>query len=368
MDLAFIMHPLLDRLLFLFGLRRQATSDKEYLYSVLRHMVQRGLPLSEGVRELSRGSVIGAPGPRFIDYRPYVIYLADTLEYWCSKGATLGEAMHNARFAFHPYESALVRAGERAGTLVNALAALQEYFCQARRLRVRFWSNFIYPGVIFAIVVSIVTLMVVFVVARLREIYWQMGAALPPLTDTMISVILMFYRNLVYPGVLIVAGLVALLIMLRRSLLFYCPLIGRWRRQIHLAEVFMLLGLQLKGGVPVDEAVANLEMLGAHLWARRLNLRLRRTLARGEPLGETILQARLLPPDAAAPVILASQTGQLPDALIEVARQQMELARQRLETFGRALEPLLVTTIAASAGVFIVSMYLPLFNLVIVLQ
>jgi type IV pilus assembly protein PilC len=152
-----------------------------------------------------------------------------------------------------------------------------------------------------------------------------------------------------------------LLILLRGSIFLYVPIIGRWKKTRLTADMFMLLGLQMRGGVPIDVAIENLTVLGSNYWINRTVKILRGTAARGEHIGDVFYKTRIVPKDYSAPLAIAGKTKDFPKALIQVGEDMQLLAQMKIENTVKTLEPIIVLTIALTVGLFIISMYMPIF-------
>lgn len=326
-------------------------------------MARRGLPIADGVKEMTTDATTMTLSHRSRHYKPQQIYIAQTLHKYMSRGATLSEAMSQTRRLFQPFECAMVRAGEQAGNLPDALEALKIFARRASHRKQHFSMHIMYPLVLMIMVTLITAFIFIKVFPRFSAIYNQLDAgSMPGLTVWIITTFSMLFYERAIEWV-VFAVCFAMLLIFCRDIFYFVPVLGGWLRQNRLGQILMMLGMQLRGGVPMDEALGVLAKMKGGLWSRRVGRRLCEALPQGRGLGEALQSLRLLPRGVAAPVILAEQSGNIPETLIEVGWQLQDQADARFLDLIRTIEPLLILIISLVTGIVIISIYLPIFGL-----
>lgn len=102
------------------------------------------------------------------------------------RGHALSQAL-GEHPAFGRFYVNMVRAGEVGGVLDDVLARLAEYLERARALRETVVSALIYPAILLAVAVLSVVVLLVFVVPQFKELFADMGKALPLPTQIVIG-------------------------------------------------------------------------------------------------------------------------------------------------------------------------------------
>src|SRR5215472_9941991 len=129
-------------------------------------------------------------------------------------GEMLSEAFENQGVFSKIYTTTLL-AGEKSGNLVEVLSRYVHFQRQTLTFRKKLKASLIYPALLVSMVASVITFLVGFVVPRFAELYSQLGAQLPGVTEFMLALSLSFRRY--FP--LLLAGAPAALLGL-----------WRWRR------------------------------------------------------------------------------------------------------------------------------------------
>src|SRR3990167_7539845 len=82
----------------------------------------------------------------------------------------------------------LVEAGENGGVLDKILAKLADTLEKEREFKSKTRGAFIYPSIVVAVMVIVVSVMMIFVIPKLTSLYTEIGASLPLPTRVLIAV------------------------------------------------------------------------------------------------------------------------------------------------------------------------------------
>ncbi|HET8699214.1 MAG TPA: type II secretion system F family protein, partial [Gammaproteobacteria bacterium] len=251
-----------------FSLRRGISGlDLALLTRQLATLVRAGLPLEEALFAVSEHTEKARLKSIILGVRAKVL-----------EGHTLAAGLEDYPHAFPTVYRATVSAGEQAGQLDNVLERLAEYTESRHGLRQKVLQAMVYPIVLTVIALLIVTLMLVYVVPKVVDVFRTTGQQLPLLTRALIALsdfILHWWPFLIFGIVLaIVAAQRALRSeAIRRRLhwwLLRAPIFGRVTRGLNTGRFTRTLSILTSSGVPALEAlrisasvVANLPMRSA---------------------------------------------------------------------------------------------------------
>ena len=286
------------------------------------------------------------------------------------QGLTFSAALEALPAQFPPLYVAMVRASERTGDLAEALSRYIAYWEQSDKVRSKIISALIYPAVI-VVVGALVTLVLMFyVVPRFSRIYDDIRGEVPFLSRLLLEwgkfVELHWLAALVAGG-----GMLALIFFitvqpagrawLTRNIL-RIPALHERARVYQLARLYRTLGMLLRGGIPVLQALEmSAGLIGAEL---RAGLR-----AASVRIGEGLLMSRameehgLTTPVALRLLRVGERTGHMGDMLERIAAFHDEELARWVDWFTRLFEPALMALIGVVIGGIVILMYLPIFEL-----
>jgi len=286
------------------------------------------------------------------------------------EGKRLSEAMRLAG-TFPPVLIAAVRASERSGRVPEALEEFARYDASLRELRRKTINAAIYPSLVVGFGFLVSLFLLGYVVPRFAQIFSERVAQTSAATGWLIRLgqTINSHPWWVAGGLLAIVALAVSLAVnprVRIEMVGLMTRIGpveRWLRTLQLARITHSMGMLLKNGFPVPEAMGLASAL-----ALRPDLRIemkRATEAIEAGQSTSIAWSRGGLADGYATRILQAgeRTGNLAacfDTLAQTYRLDVETA---LERASRIVEPLLLVIVAALIGLIVVLMYMPIFDL-----
>ncbi len=286
-------------------------------------------------------------------------------------GSTLNQAKRKHPKAFDDLYCNLIASGEQSGSLDIMLRRLSEFIEKTVRLRSKVKQAMIYPVaiVIFAIVVSIFLLWKVIPV--FASIFRDLGAELPMLTAFIVSLSDFVAKYIVF----IFIGLVALLFLFRyyRStkqghwttdrLLLKMPLFGPLLYKVAMTRVTRTLATLISGGVPMLEALKITSTTAGNVIIEQEIVEARKLVSEGKTMSESFKQAGRFPTMMLQMINVGEATGTLDEMLSKLAEFYDEEVDAAVSSMLSILEPILLIFVGGLVGSLVVSMYLPIFDL-----
>jgi len=160
-----------------FSLRRGISAlDLALLTRQLATLVRAGLPLEEALFAVSEHSEKARLKSIVLGVRAKVL-----------EGHTLAAGLDDYPHAFPAVYRATVSAGEQADQLDNVLERLADYTESRHSLRTKVLQAMVYPIVLTVVALGIVTLMLVYVVPKVVDVFRTTGQQLPLLTRGLIA-------------------------------------------------------------------------------------------------------------------------------------------------------------------------------------
>src|SRR6266853_923698 len=258
-------------------------------------------------------------------------------------------------------------------SLVAALEALTRYIAyqeQADALRKTLVNACIYPAVLLAAGLLVTLFLMGYVVPRFSSIYEDVGSDLP-----FASQLLLRWGQLIdaHAGLVIVAaiaGLAGAIYGIGRpavrtaagAWLARIPAIGRQLHVYQLARLYRTVGMLVRGGIPVVQA---LRMSGGVVFAasRAAYAAATRAVTEGQSLAEAMERNGLTTAVAARMLRVGERSGNMGEMMERIADFFDEELARWVAVMTRLIEPVLMIVIGLIIGVIVVLMYFPIFQL-----
>jgi general secretion pathway protein F len=286
-------------------------------------------------------------------------------------GQRLSEALRASGIGLPPYALSLVEAGEASGAVALACEDAAAQLEHERRFQQELRNALIYPVVL--IVAGLLAVVVIFVgvIPRFATLLRGTRADIPPLSRSVIEAGVFMQQHLAAFGL----GLLALVLLgavlltsaeHRRSLLqavARLPGVGAWLIESELARWSTLLGTLLKNRVGIVDAL-RLAVSVVHIEALRQVLAdAPRELERGRSLSDVLHEQPWFPATRVNLIHVGEQSGQLPKMLLSLGAMQTEASRQRQRRLLALIEPMAILIIGAVVGFLMVSVMMAITSL-----
>jgi type IV pilus assembly protein PilC len=288
-------------------------------------------------------------------------------------GIALAEAFSKHPKIFNRLYHSMVRAGEAAGILPNVLMRLADYQEKTVGLRRRITTAFAYPALVAAVAVAAILALVTFVVPIFSSMLTELGADLP-FSTRMVIAASAIAKVWLLPLFLAAALTAAMVINLYRNnersriaidgLRLNIPLFGALQKKSAVARFSRTFGALLTGGVPIAEA---LEITSSTAGNRVLEIGFVKALdaiRSGQPLAAPLKETGVFPPMVVQMIGVGETSGQLPEMLAKISDYYDTEVDTAVTALTSLLEPLLIVVMGVVIAGVLISMYLPMFEMV----
>jgi len=272
--------------------------------------------------------------------------------------------------AFPTYVCGLVEVGERTGRTEEALASLSRYYEGRIRLDRRIKSSLLYPAVMLALMLVVIGVLLVKVLPIFDEVYASLGGSLTGVAGGLLN--LGQWLETAMPVLwCLLAVLAALACACAVSESFRGKLLGGWQkrwgdkgisRKLNNARLAQAMAMGMASGLPLEEAVA----LSAGLMeggAKERCLNCQRKLEDGESLSSALKSSGLLPASQCRLLELGQRSGAGDSSMEKIAHDLTEDGEVALDALVGRVEPALVLVCSLLVGLILLSVMLPLMNI-----
>jgi len=303
------------------------------------------------------------------DNRPLKQLLED-LALRTDEGTPLSEAMEHSG-AFPSYVCSLLRVGEQTGRTEEALEALADYYEHQVQLTRRIRTALVYPVILMLVMLAVIVVLLTRVLPVFDDVYARLGGSMTGIAGSLLRVGQAL--NAAMPVLLV---LLAAVLILLAVLVFSQTLRGRLLaamqrsfgdkglfRKVNTARFAHALSMGLYSGLPAEEA---LELASGLLAGQPAEQRCRACaadLAAGSTLAAALASHTLLPTPQCRLLELGVRSGSGEQTMRQIAAQLDEAAADSIESALGKIEPTLVLAASVLVGMILLSVMLPLLDI-----
>jgi type IV pilus assembly protein PilC len=287
-------------------------------------------------------------------------------------GASLADAMRKHPKTFDPLFTNMVAAGEAGGILDTILKRLATYIEKAVKLQGQVQSAMIYPIAVIVIAGLVVGVILWKVIPTFASLFAGLGAELPLPTRLVIAL----SDNLVrfFPFMAVGAGALAYGFKayygtdkgrhVVDAMLLKAPVLGNILRKIAVARFCRTLSTLIASGVPILDGLEITARTAGNSVVEDAVMVTRTSIERGETISAPLKQTGVFPPMVTQMIGVGEATGALDTMLSKIAdfyEEEVDTAVAGLLTL---LEPIMIAVLGVIVGGIVISMYMPIFDLI----
>lgn len=325
----------------------------------LHAMVHAGLSLMESLDTLAAKERVAAT-------RAVTERLMSSLQ----EGQRFSAALRAQSGIFPPLFIGIVEAAESTGELPAALERYLDYSQRMQTVRQRVVSASIYPAILLVVGGLVALFLMGWVVPRFATVYQSTGRALPWGSQLLLDWGRFAGQNTGLLAILVVAVLLSLgwwvQSVARKAdwsrVASWVPGVAGWLELLTLSRVFLTLSLLLRGGLPIQQALA---LAGSVLPPGRRH-RVEQAsgrIAEGQPLSLALEECGLSTAISLRFLRAGERSGQVAEMLHRAALYHDAETSRWVERFSKTFEPLLMAAIGLVIGVIVLLLYMPIFDL-----
>ncbi len=321
-------------------------------------LIRAGLPIVQSLELLARRQ-----------RNPFFRTMLENVRDRVKGGELLSDAFE-AQGVFPKIYSTTILAGEKSGNLEEVVGRYIGFQRLALSFRKKLLSSLIYPAVLVVGVVVLLTMLVTYVIPRFADLYRELEAPLPPLTQFTIAV-----STNIKTALPIAVGVVAVIAyalwrwsktqsgaekMDRFKL--DLPVFGTIWLRYQVAMFSRMMATLLQGGLPLVPALETAsQSMQSRLMARGIQTSTQ-AVREGRPLSRSLEETKIFPELSVEMVEVGESTGALPVMLTSVAEFYEEDLQNALAAAMALIEPLILIVMGLIVGFILISLYMPIFS------
>jgi general secretion pathway protein F len=286
-------------------------------------------------------------------------------------GSQFAAALQQHPRSFPRLYVGLVRAGEAGGMLAPTLERLADLLERQRALRSSVISSLIYPAILLVAGIASIVLLLTQVLPEFTPMFEQAGAALPRPTQIVIALGAFVSTYGLYVAVLLAVAVIAAQQALQRPAprlwwdrtLLRLPIAGGLAREILAARFARTLGTLLQNGVPLVGALGIVADVIGNEAAVAAVRSATESAKGGAGLSRPMQQSGIFPVRTIYLLRLGEETAQLGSMSLRAAEIHEEQSRIGIERLTALLVPVLILMMGVAVAGIVSSLLLAMLSL-----
>lgn len=324
-------------------------------------MIDAGLPLVQCLEILAQQQANRA-------FQKVLMAIRSDVE----SGSSLADSLRKQSSVFTELYSNMIAAGEAGGILDTILQRLSVYIEKIVKLKSQVRSAMIYPIAVITIAIGVVTIILWKVIPTFATLFSELGAELPMPTQITIAASHFLGRY----AIVMVIGLAATIFGLvswhktykgKRvidGVVLKTPILGNVFKKIAVARFCRTLGTLTSSGVPILDGLEITARTSGNAIIEDAIMATRRAVEEGRTISEPLRDTDVFPPMVIQMISVGEQTGALDAMLQKIADFYEDEVDEAVANLMALLEPVMISFLGVVIGGIVISMYMPMFDLI----
>jgi type II secretory pathway component PulF len=290
-----------------------------------------------------------------------------------ANGLSLAKSLGKFARMFGDFGINIIKVGEQSGTLSQNLEYLADELKKKQTLRRKVVSAFVYPAIIVVATLGITAFLMLFLFPKIMPIFTSLHAELPFTTRVVMSatVFLQHWGLWVMGGLFLTS--IGFSVALKFSTLFRLgvhhamlriPVIGAVIRYYNLATSMRTIGLLLKSGITLSEALPLTRDTTQNLAYKKEFEALAETVNRGEQISKYLSAHTFMFPEILSQMVsVGERSGNLSNTLLYLAEFYEAEVEDFTKNLSTLIEPLLMVIMGILVGFIAISIITPIYGI-----
>ncbi len=289
-------------------------------------------------------------------------------------GISLSDALEKHPRVFSKLYVSMVRAGELGGILDEVLNRLATQLEKDGSIKRAVKSAMVYPIMIASFACIVLIGMVLFLIPVFAKMYHDIGngAKLPALTRVMVGISNTARHSwfIVFPAIVLFIWGIRYLKRTPQGTATWdrfklrVPMgIGEIVQKLAVARFSRTLGTLISSGVPILQAIDITGKAAGNTVIESAMADVQQSVKEGQSITTPLQKVRVFPSMVTQMISVGEETGSLDAMLNKIADFYEDEVNASVKALTSILEPIMMLGVGGIVGVVVISMYLPIFNM-----
>ncbi|MCB5252371.1 MAG: type II secretion system F family protein [Candidatus Cloacimonetes bacterium] len=297
-----------------------------------------------------------------------LLHLQESVE----RGMNLSIALKKYPQVFDPLYIQLIKVGETSSNLSLVLSWLSIYLEKTFHLKKKILTSLYYPIILVLVSLIAVVCFISFVLPGISQIFSDFGAELPTSVLMIVRIgKLMPYVVNVTLMLIAVIGIIVyktgnwqVIVSQFDKYVIALPVMGPIVKKNHVSMFSRALRLLIKSGNSLSDSLRVSVKISHNSYFRTKLEHCIESVNKGKSLAYSLRQTDVFPDMVPEMISIGETTAKLEDILVYIAEFYDKELDTVADTISAIIEPVIITAVGLFISIIIISLYLPLFDLV----
>jgi len=287
-------------------------------------------------------------------------------------GKALSEAMSSTESAIPPLLARMVATGEASGNLAEIFLRMSDFYEQEHNIQTRIKGAMVYPIILTVVALGLLFFVFRFLIPQIETLLSGTGAQMPLLTRSIIGIAHFIQGNLL----LMIIAVAALVFLVRYWL---STPNGRFRKDRLISKTRVMgtvttnlvttrfartAAIVFRSGIPLLQGLELIRQNVGNAVAEQALDYAMEGVRKGESLAYNLERANFFDPMTLQMVRVGEETGSMDEVMEQIAEYYNKEAETGITQLLSLVEPVMLLIMGVIIGTIIVSIMLPLFDLI----
>jgi len=286
-------------------------------------------------------------------------------------GLSLHEAMAKHPTVFSEMWVNLVESGEASGNLAVVLSRLATYLEKTAAFKKKIISAIIYPVILMVAGLGALLFLTIKIVPTFADLFEGFDVELPLLTQMLIAVSSFLRKYFLLLVALITVGIFLLKRYMRtkdgrkklEAIQFKFPVFGELFKAMVVERFSSEMSTLVESGVPILYSLEIAEHSVGNLTVADIIRKMKEDVRDGKPLNQPLAKSGFFDPMFVQMVTIGEEIGELSPMFKKINTFYQEYVETFLTRFASMFEPFMLIFIGGIIGILVVGMFLPIFQI-----
>ncbi|WP_258222437.1 type II secretion system F family protein [Halanaerobium saccharolyticum] len=289
-------------------------------------------------------------------------------------GLSLAEAMEEDE-VFPDLFTAVVKAGEKSGSLVEVLKSLENYYSSREKLKKDIKKAAFYPLTVITAVFIAAAFIFKFILPVFIDLFAEFSGELPLITVLFLQLSQLFNNYFIVILIFLILLITAFVYLfksqerrdLKSSFLLQTPLLSIIYRDLILTQIATYLALLLKSGLKLISALELLKNIISDYQYQNFIEQTTLNISKGASLTDCFGDSKYIPDVFYYLLMTGEETAQMENMLERAGDYYYQKLSEEIARMLQYLEPLLITLTAIFVALLAAAVMMPMFQIYLII-
>jgi type IV pilus assembly protein PilC len=345
--------------------KRIPLKEKIMFTSQMAVMIKSGLPILEALKTIADQT-----------QNKNMTHVLSAVIKDVSSGLSFSQALSKHPEVFNETYTKIVESGEKSGRLDKVLLKLSKDLEKDYDLTGKIRSALMYPAFILVVLFIIMAIVLVYVIPQLKNIFSDVGVPLPLLTRIIVYIsdlVIKFWWILL---IIVVVGIIFLRRYLKTDkgsysfdlLKLKTPVLKQVMLNIYMARFTRSLSSLVSAGIPmIDVLTTTKGVIGSAVFEKEVEKIIERVEG-GASVSKAMKSSSYFPPVVISLVAVGEKSGKTDYILKNLSKFLEKEVDNTVKNLTSLLEPVIMVILGVGIAIVIISVIMPIYGLVQVIQ